>query len=123
MVLRHCLLSGELRFAQNRLQSPEFAIAHDPAEVLLRSEEGRSHPASDHRAVLPICDAARADAYSGVWTFNDVSRRQATLQRGRHTQPVDGEAFLQSFAQAGRSRRIFPLQPLSQLADARHRCV
>ncbi len=39
MLLRHCLLSGDLRFAQNRPQRPEFAIAHDPAKVLLCSRE------------------------------------------------------------------------------------
>ena len=45
MLLRHCLLSGVLRWDQNRLQRPEFARAHDAAEIHFRSQEGRSHPA------------------------------------------------------------------------------
>ena len=81
MLLRHCLLSGELRFAQNRLQRPEFAMTHDPAEVLLRSQEGRSHPASDHRPILPVGDAAGSDAHSGMRALDDVGGCQAALQR------------------------------------------
>ncbi len=120
MLLRHFVLSGELRFAQNRLQSPEFAIAHDRAEVFLRSQKGRSHPTPDHRAILPVGDAAGSDAHSGVRAFDDIGCRQASSERGRQAQPVDGKTLLQPLAQAGRSRWIFSLQPLCQLANARH---
>jgi hypothetical protein len=72
MLLRHGLSCGGLRFAQNRRRRPEFAIAHDPAEVLLRSQKSRSHPASRHRAILPICYPVGSDAHSGVWAFDDI---------------------------------------------------
>jgi hypothetical protein len=41
MLLRHDLLGGELRLTQNRLQTREFSIAHDPRmffSVLRRAE-------------------------------------------------------------------------------------
>jgi hypothetical protein len=69
------------RLAQNRLQSPEFAITHDPAEALFRSQEGRSQPAPDHGAVLPVGDTAGSDAHSGMRTFDDVGRCQAARIR------------------------------------------
>ena len=67
MFARHCLSTG---VAQNGHPSPAMAIAHDSAEVLLRSPIGRSHPGSDqgpdHRASLPVFHPARAEAHSRV---------------------------------------------------------
>jgi hypothetical protein len=85
MLLRHCLLRGGLRLVQNRLQGPESAVAHDPAEVLLRSQEGRGHPAPRHRAIVTAGDAAGWDAHSGARALDEIGRRQAALQRGRRT--------------------------------------
>lgn len=60
---RHCLLTGG---AQNGLRSPAMGIAHDSAEILLRSPVGRSHPGPDHRDCLPAFHPARAEAHPRV---------------------------------------------------------
>jgi len=42
------------------------------------------------------------------------------MQRWGYVQPVDREAFLQSFEQAGRGRRIFALQPFGEFRQPYH---
>ena len=100
MLLRR-LLAGGRSGVEDRFQSPEIAMPHDAFESLLCSEEGRGHPSQHHLAVLPVRDAARLNAHSGVWTLDDVSRGQAAMQRRWDVQPVNGKALFLSFQQTG----------------------
>ena len=79
MLLRR-LLAGGCGGVEDRLQSPEIAMSHDAIESLLCSEEGRSHPAQHHFAVLPVGNASSLDTDTGVRAFDDVGGGQATMQ-------------------------------------------
>ena len=95
--LHRCLSST------NIIEGPH---SNDLAKILLGGQEGRGHPALCHAAIAPAADTARPQAHARMRTFDDVGAGQATVQRGRHVQPVDGETLLQPLAQAGRGRRI-----------------
>jgi len=58
MLLRRLLAGGRGR-VEDCFQGPEVAMAHVAFEPLLGAQEGRSHPAQHHLAVLPMRDAAR----------------------------------------------------------------
>ena len=91
------LLAGDRSGIEDGLQRPQVFVAHDALEAFLGSEEGRGHPAQHHLAVLPVSNPPSLDAHSGVGAFDDVGGCQAAAQRRRDVQPVDGEAFLQTF--------------------------
>ena len=96
MLLRD-LLAGGRSGVEDRFQRPQVFVPHDALEAFLCSEEGRSHPAQNHLAVLPVGDPAGLDTHTGVRAFDDVGGGQAAVQRRRDVQPVDGEALLQAF--------------------------
>ncbi len=91
---------------QDRIQSPQVAVTHDLTEVLFGGQERRRHPAFHHAAIAPTADPARPHTHARVRTFDDVGAGQAAVQRGRHVEPIQGETFLQSLAQAGCRGRI-----------------
>ena len=104
MILRCNLPGGRLSVVEDCLQGPQITITHDLVELLFCPDEGRGQPADHHLSVLPVSYAAGLDAHTGMRTLDDVGGCQATHQRRRQAQPVDGKAFLQAFQQAGRSR-------------------
>jgi len=90
-ILRHRLPGGWLQSIQDRLQGPQVPVAHDFPERLLDFQKRCRRPSRGH-AWLPATDAARALAHAGMRIVHDVAGRQASMQRLRHIQPVDGEA-------------------------------
>jgi len=78
MLLRH-LLAGGRSGVEDRFQRPQVLVSHDAVEALFSSEEGRSHPAQNHLAVLPVRNAAGLNAHSGMRALDDVGGRQAAM--------------------------------------------
>ena len=106
MILRGGQCYGGLRIGEDSFEYPQLPVSHDLAKVFLGLEEGGRQPPQDHLAVLPVCDAVRADANSGVRTLDDVGRPEAAHQRWRQAQAIDSKALLKPFQEAGGSRWI-----------------
>lgn len=91
LLLRQRQSAGRLRSAEECFQNPQIAISHDLADVLFRSHKSGSHPAPDHRAVLPVTDAKDTQAHTRLQALHDnVGGRQAAIERRRYAEPVDG---------------------------------
>src|SRR5215468_1319400 len=85
---------------ENRFECPEVFVTHHSAEVPFRSEHGRGCPSFCHRFVSPSANTPGPATHSRMRVLNYVRAGQAPMQRWRHIQPVDGEAFFHAFSQA-----------------------
>src|SRR3954453_13103746 len=74
---------GFLRWSTAAPAVARSSLSHDLAEVLLDPQEGGSHPPFDHPTVAPTANPAGSHANSGMRAFNEVSRSQAAMKRGR----------------------------------------
>src|SRR5207248_1753098 len=105
VMLRHLLPSGWLRSIEDRFEGPHISETHDLAERLFGFKERCCRPACRH-AWTPTANPARTTADAGVRTIHDIAGRQATMQRARNIEPIDGEAFLQSFGDPAHRRPV-----------------
>src|SRR6266705_1135852 len=115
VILRHRLPGGWLRSIENRFEGPQISKAHDLAERFLYLQECGCRPARRHTRT-PAANPASAIANSGMRIIDDVAGGQTTMQRARNVEPVEGEAFLQSFQQRRGCVGIVLLQPAGYLA-------
>src|SRR5690349_14947534 len=119
VILRHRLPGGWLRSIEDRFQGPEISVAHDLAERLFDLQERGCRPARRHPGT-PAANPAGAIANPGMRIVYDVAGGQTTMQGAWNIEPIDGEAFLQSFQQRRRSLGIVLLQPTGDLAELGH---
>src|SRR6266496_1180168 len=119
VILRHRLPGGWLRSVEDRFQGPEISMAHDLAERLFDLQERGCRPARRHSRT-PAAHPAGAIANSRMWIVYDVASGQTTMQRAWNIEPIDGEAFLQSFQQCRRGLGIVALQPSGDLVKLGH---
>src|SRR5207237_10537709 len=114
VILRHRLPGDWLRSIEDRFQGPEISVAHDLAERLFNRQERGRRPARRHSRT-PAAHPAGAIANSRMRIVDDVAGGQTTMQGAWNIEPIDGEAFLQSFQQYRRGLGIGVLQPSGDL--------
>src|ERR1019366_1822047 len=105
--------------------------ADPPPRSPNRKRKQRS-PRRSHRKMAYVLqgrnDGARATqnivlrlkSHARLWALDQIGRGQAAVQRGWHSQSVDGETFLQSFPQTGGRHRVLLLQPGGELSQPGH---